>query len=192
MRTIRRVTNHVLPATLAVLASGQARASEPLFDCHPGAIEAEIEAVLTPWDSGGGFDDLDPLMLFGARGAVYLGQGLNLGAGVRTALSDPEAEHLEAVASFGWTWISSPRLSIPPAMRVAVRVEAGWRWLELLGSDFVVQDDGPIGAITFDIGLVPMRSFAIVARLGAAFAEAGAEDVMQAQGRFGVAVVGVF
>jgi len=185
---------------LVVLTGGQlggqavARADEPLMSLRAGALEAEVEALFTPTDRGSRFDDLDPFMLFGVRGALYVGSGLSLGAGVRSSLSDPEATHLEATASIAWTSVSDEPLAIPPALRVGARVEVGWRWLELRGSDFVVDDDGFTTVVAGELGFVPMRAFALVARVGAALVAGSSEALEQpvVQARIGLAVIANF
>ncbi|MFO0751191.1 MAG: hypothetical protein U1F43_36785 [Myxococcota bacterium] len=179
---------------MALAASAAARAAEPLYATEPGHVEVELELVGVPWDAGAEFDALDPLVLFGLAGGVYLGDGLRLQAIVRADVSDPEADHLEAMAGLGWTWIEATPMALPPALRLGARAEIGWRWLELQGSDFTLDDDGPTAALSAEIGVVAFDGFALVARVGAAVVAGSnrALPELQVQLRTGLAFEGSF
>jgi len=181
-------------AALALLTAAPQALAEPLYPLEPGRVEAELELIIAPWDAGPEFDELDPIVLFGVMGGVQLGAGLRLQAGVRADVAVQEADHLEAVLGLGWAWISETQLDLPPAVRAGARLELGWRWLELHGSDFVLNDDGFAAALSGEVGIVPFESFALVARVGLALVSGSNRALpdLQVQLRTGVAFIGAF
>ncbi|MCC6625519.1 MAG: hypothetical protein IT385_30045 [Deltaproteobacteria bacterium] len=181
-------------ALVALCTTASHVGATPLYPLDAGRVEAELELVVVPWDAGPELDELDPIVLFGVMGGVQLGHGLRAQLGLRGDVTDPEADHVEVVAGLGWTWVQPTPLDVPPALRVGARLELGWRWLELTGSDFILSDDGLTGALSTEVGLVVFERFALVARVGAALVSGsnGALPDLQVQLRTGVAFVGAF
>ncbi len=132
-----------------------------LYDRTPPRLELGVELVLPLLDADDAFADLRPGVLFGLTAGVHVAPDLSLGLVTRAAISDPDAEHYEVLADLTWSWVDEPRLPDPPTLRMALSLEVGWRFTELVGSDFVVTDHGLMVALAGAIGVVVFEDVAL-------------------------------
>jgi len=135
-----------------VLATPVAHAR--LYDREPPRIELGVELSFPLYDADDSFADLTPTALFGVAAGVYVAPDLRAGFVLRAAISDPHAEHYEVLSDLTWSWVDEPRLPDPPALRVALSLSLGWHFSELVGSDFVLTDQGLTASLGGELGLV--------------------------------------
>lgn len=136
-----------------------------LYERTPPRLELGVELVLPLLDADDAFADLRPGVLFGLAAGLYVAPDMSLGLVTRAAISDPHAEHYEVLADVTWSWVDEPRLPDPPALRLALSFEVGWRFDELVGSDFVVTDHGLLLSLGGAIGVVVFEDVALSTEL---------------------------
>ena len=162
MRLIEGRSAQHLPTGLAVaILCVPTIAHAQLYDRTPPRIEVDLELVVPLLDADDAFAELRPGVLFGIGLAAFIARDLSLGLVTRAALTDPTASHYEVLADLTWSWVDEPRLPDPPALRVALSFEVGWRFDELVGSDFVVTDHGLMLSIAGALGLVVFEDVAL-------------------------------
>lgn len=160
MRKVSGVVASLALCTLAV-ASASPPARARLYERSPGRVELGLEVAFWALDFGHPFAALEPDVLFGLSGGIYVAPSWRLGVVARAAISEPQADHVEALADLTWSTVIEPRIPDPPAPRFALSLEVGWRWSELHGSDFVVTDQGLLATLGGDVGIVVFEDVAL-------------------------------
>lgn len=156
----------VLAPAVAVLAPTVAHAE--LYRRDPLRLEPRLEFAFPVWDADASFDELQPTALFGLGLGLYVVRDLRVGFVVRAPITDPEADYVESLVEVAWSWVDEPRLSQAPALRAGFSAALGWHWLELHGSDFIVNSTGLTVVAQAEIGLVLFEDFALSATLSTA------------------------
>lgn len=151
-----------LVPVVAIVATG---AHARLYDRDPPRIELGLEVAFPVFHADDAFADLAPTALFGIAAGVHIAPELRAGLVVRAAISDPEAEHYEILSDLTWSWVHEPRLPDPPTTRVALSLELGWHFTELVGSDFVVADDGFSASLGGELGVVVFEDLSLSLQL---------------------------
>ncbi len=181
-------------SALALAALTPAAARARLYDRAPPRIEVGLEVAFPIFDASDTFADLTPGVLFGIAAGVHVAPDLRVGAVLRAAISDPEAEHYEVLADLTWSWVDEPRLPDPPTIRAALSFELGWHLSELVGSDFVVTEQGFTASLGGELGLVVFEGVSLSLLLALVSGTASNESVEDwaPKLRLGVSLATVF
>lgn len=163
-----RIPCLVVLAPLWLASAAHAR----LYDREPLRIELGLEVAFPIFDADDAFADLTPSALFGISAGMHIAPDLRAGLVVRATISDPEAEHYEIMSDLTWSWVHEPRLPDPPAVRAALSLELGWHHSELIGSDFVVNDQGFSASLGGELGLVFFEDLSLAFQLAVVSASA--------------------